>query len=725
MLNARSQNRIIDDCLERFANGATIEECLQRYPKHSEELWPILQTAIMLRQPRVKPSASANERMKAAMLVAYNENKEIEKSPVSYLSSARYTGHEHQLNKNRRRTTMNNRSIFTRFAGAAIALIFVAVAGWLVYTNMNQVSQPNGTAETAVGTSSETPTPTGATVLIAAPTPPTVEVVSGDNEETSSADVPTDQMEIDWPSPDGQWVAAADKIDSDGSRTVTLTVQDQSGTVYTPVSRTEEVTMASTEASIFGWSPNSQYLYYADTGFADGCEVLPTFYVNLSRLDVNTGATELLDSNYLADVLFSPDGTQFAFMNTYWNNNYSEDDFGNITVDIIDTLSGKTTSQIKIFDKGDIFVGGTLNNRLHWSEDGSRLVAELYDNPCPVLASEQGYQLINPEGESPLLISSANLELDSVLFAKRELTAERLLVLDAANNCEYSIDLASKRITSEGCPETNPESAMSDQGKFPNWETRRPVSEYGSWSVTQTKEDLGGDLFKVQLILVNQETDVRYTPVDEVRDSAMGGFADIVRIGWSNDGRHFYFANLLGVDGCEDLTVYSGLQRIDVTTGEVEMIVAEEMADIKFSPDLGKTITVLSRSIEAIATVFDSNTAEVLSATTFDAKYLEGGAANTVHYSSNGANIVAQLNTMWCPAVGGDIDFWSVNQSGETVKVFSSRMIPTDNQSDALLTVTGFEENVLKLTDVQDSCQFDIDINTQEVRYTSCPERLQ
>jgi len=729
MLNPRSKKRVIDDCLKRLADGATIEECLQQYPKHYKELWPILQTAAALRQPRVKPSASADARIKAAMLVAYNENREIEKSPVSYLDSARYTGRQHKSNNNRRQVKMNNRSIFTQLAGAAIALIFVAAAGWFVYTNVNQIAQPNGTTETTGGVASETAGPTEVEPILAAPTPsatvgtgigPDVEADGSDGPQTPSPDAPNNQLTVTWPSPDEKWVASASKVDSDGSRTVTLTVTDQSGTVHTPISKSEKLTMLSTEAYVFGWSSNSQYVYYAESGFADGCEVLPTFYINLSRLDVNTGATDLLSNDYLADVLLSPDGTQLAIMNTFWNNNYSESDLDNITVDIVDTLSAETTSQTKIFDKSEAFVGGTLNNLLHWSEDGSRLVAQLHDNPCPVLGGEQAYQLIDPAGESPLLLSSADLQLDdaSVMLEKRVLTAEQLQLMDAANNCDYSIYLASKRITSQMCPESIGENTEEESEN-----SRRPVSEYGIWSVTQMTEDLGGDLFKIQLILENQETGERFAPIDEVRESAMG-FAAPVQLDWSVDGRYFYFANLLPIDGCEDLEVFNTLQRIDVTDGAIETVVSGEMADIKLSPDLQK-IAVLSRSVEIIATEFDTITAEVLSTTTFDAKYVDGGAINKVHYSSDSTHLVAELNTMWCPVLGGDTDFWSVNESGKAIEVFSSRTIATDDQQNALLSVRRFEQNVLLLIDGRDSCEFDVNVETQEVAYTSCPTRLQ
>lgn len=747
MLSAKRKEKIVDDCLARLADGASLEQCLQLYPDHANELRPILEMAAAVRMPRVSPSAGANERIKAAMLVAYNENKEIEKSPVSYSGSARYTGRRQQLEyQTRRRTIISNRSIFSQLAGAAIALILVAAVGFFVYQSMNTTPQSDGTTATVADTNAETVAETAdPTALVtvnvpalvtAEPIPletPTIssEVIGGNSDEPLAVEVQEEGPGLSiQASPNEQWMAIAETVDTEGSatapatRAVTLTVKNANeGLLYTPIAEMGEMTMESTEPYIFGWSPDSQYLYFAETSFADGCEILPTYYVNLSRINVTTGEIELLHDEYLADVSLSPSGTELALMRTYWRNNFAEEDYNNVTVDVLDMRSAEMTSSTTIFDKAEIFVGGTLNNRLHWSDDGSRLVAELHENACPLLGGEHAFQLINPDGESPLLISSADFPPSSVVLRKKELTATQLLLVDEANPCEYAVDLASKRITSETCPDSLSDTETTSS-ESPYKEMRRPVSVHGLWNVSQIVNEPQDGLSRVQLRLSSQETDVTHTLIDEMRDEGMGGFALPAEIGWALDGQYFYFADELQLSGCEGVSVFNGLRRVDVTTGAIEMLYSNEMADIKLSPNFQK-IAILSRSVALVATEFDTNSGDILAETPF-AFYLDGGASNKLHWSSNSESIVAELNTSPCPAEGGDTDFWLLNGPDDASQVFGSQQIESAEQPNAQITANGFEENILQLIDLNDSCVFDIDVSAGrgKLHYTSCSDRI-
>jgi len=51
MSKSREFNNILDECLERLlVRGETIEQCLQSFPKHADELEPLLETALATKQ---------------------------------------------------------------------------------------------------------------------------------------------------------------------------------------------------------------------------------------------------------------------------------------------------------------------------------------------------------------------------------------------------------------------------------------------------------------------------------------------------------------------------------------------------------------------------------------------------------------------------------------------------------------------------------------------------
>lgn len=62
-------DEIFDDCLDRMAEGQSVEQCLQRYPEHHERLQTLLEVAhtAFSSATSVNPGASAKERGKARM----------------------------------------------------------------------------------------------------------------------------------------------------------------------------------------------------------------------------------------------------------------------------------------------------------------------------------------------------------------------------------------------------------------------------------------------------------------------------------------------------------------------------------------------------------------------------------------------------------------------------------------------------------------------------------
>ena len=69
-LRMKDLQRILEECLTRLSNGtATVDECLARYPKHAEQLKPLLQTALLLDHARdVTPSPTFNAYTRSAVI---------------------------------------------------------------------------------------------------------------------------------------------------------------------------------------------------------------------------------------------------------------------------------------------------------------------------------------------------------------------------------------------------------------------------------------------------------------------------------------------------------------------------------------------------------------------------------------------------------------------------------------------------------------------------------
>lgn len=67
--NQRTVEDIFDECLDGLISGqATLEQCLERYPEHTEELRSLLETALRLKHsPELIPSAGARQRVRYAL----------------------------------------------------------------------------------------------------------------------------------------------------------------------------------------------------------------------------------------------------------------------------------------------------------------------------------------------------------------------------------------------------------------------------------------------------------------------------------------------------------------------------------------------------------------------------------------------------------------------------------------------------------------------------------
>ncbi|MGD2157559.1 MAG: DUF5667 domain-containing protein [Anaerolineales bacterium] len=117
---------ILDECLERIAAGARLEECLEQHPQHAEELRPLLTAANFARtapRPQASPEAIQHSRVK---MLATLESK-LNPQPVSKISFSRFTSRLTKFFTGIGKEKMNMK-LTTRFAIIILAL-FVIISG--------------------------------------------------------------------------------------------------------------------------------------------------------------------------------------------------------------------------------------------------------------------------------------------------------------------------------------------------------------------------------------------------------------------------------------------------------------------------------------------------------------------------------------------------------------------------------------------------------------------
>jgi len=84
MSNNKKFDDVLDNCLERLlVKSETIEQCLQSYPKHSDELKPLLEMVIATRQvTAIQPRPEFREQARYRFQAALRETGEQKKRPL-------------------------------------------------------------------------------------------------------------------------------------------------------------------------------------------------------------------------------------------------------------------------------------------------------------------------------------------------------------------------------------------------------------------------------------------------------------------------------------------------------------------------------------------------------------------------------------------------------------------------------------------------------------------
>lgn len=517
-------------------------------------------------------------------------------------------------------------------------------------------------------------------------------------------------------SPDDVWHAKG-RVEMKGSEAGVEFIIENSKDAFPLIAEVREVNQGFTRPHLLGWTPNSRYFYFAETGNSDGCGDL-TYFSKLSRFDTQMGEVELLLEGVVASVAFSPDGSRLALKPL------PEGQSGDIQV--WGTDSAEIISTIPLVD--NVYEQGNLLTKLAWSNDGSLLVAELHTAWCPVFNEEVAFQI----GDE-IVFSSNDVVLDKypvIDFEVVALSSMTLSVRDVISGCEYVVDLNTNKVASDNCVER--------VVVAPHPQPHNPaVSPNGEWgAIIEINENRANSSFDVSAVVrTKKEAGIQHTLVDESREGRYGGISNPIALGWSADSRYFFYSERWFPDGCDaDLSIYGDLRRLDVTTGDIDFIYEMEMASVTLSYD-GQKLAYMPRPYSGdeymALSILDLASLEPISDHRLNVKYVSGATTNKLHWSADSQSVIAELHTTWCPILDGNIDFWKIDLRDENDltnddldPLFSSSEIKGNDIRLAFLGFDQFVEGVLQVSEAETACVFTISAETHTITSPNCPDRI-
>ena len=114
------------------------------------------------------------------------------------------------------------------------------------------------------------------------------------------------------------------------------------------------------------------------------------------------------------------------------------------------------------------------------------------------------------------------------------------------------------------------------------------TSPNGKWVavglVAFPKENIGGQLAYVRLMIFSADGTTHWTIIDKQKEMDLG-FPVPVPLKWSRDGSHFYFTHRVTPDGCSAFPFLTDLQQVNLEDGTVDNLLPDSAVALALSPD--------------------------------------------------------------------------------------------------------------------------------------------
>jgi len=98
------------------------------------------------------------------------------------------------------------------------------------------------------------------------------------------------------------------------------------------------------------------------------------------------------------------------------------------------------------------------------------------------------------------------------------------------------------------------------------------------------KENIGGQLAYISLMIFSVEGKTHWTIIDKWQEMGLG-FPIPVPLKWSQDGKHFYFTHRVTPDGCSAFALLTDLQQVNLEDGAVDDLLPDPALALALAPD--------------------------------------------------------------------------------------------------------------------------------------------
>ena len=117
------------------------------------------------------------------------------------------------------------------------------------------------------------------------------------------------------------------------------------------------------------------------------------------------------------------------------------------------------------------------------------------------------------------------------------------------------------------------------------WSSTSPDGRWVSAGlVAFPKENIGGQLAYVRLMIFSVDGNAHWTIIDKWQDINLG-FPVPAPLKWSRDGKHFYFTYRVIPDGCSAFAFLTDLQQVNLGNGTTDDLLRDSALALALSPD--------------------------------------------------------------------------------------------------------------------------------------------